>query len=235
MGHRQLYVADLDAIAGGEPAWSVHWQLLTAGLEMWLDAGIASAERAVAIAELSAGGNSVHRVIAGLESLPDIAALASMFASIGRERFVFSLDLRAGRLLTGGPAFPRDPLAMVDEVMAIGVERLIVLDLASVGGGQGPTVVDLCRQIRRRAPQVEMIAGGGVRGTGDLARLRDAGCDAALVASWLHASWASFARTGDPGAAWQRWDPSTRPTMVISGARQEVELDPAGHELALWL
>jgi uncharacterized protein related to proFAR isomerase len=30
------------------------------------------------------------------------------------------------------------------------------------------------------------VAGGGVRGTDDLARLRDAGCHAALVSSWLH-------------------------------------------------
>ena len=54
------------------------------------------------------------------------------------------------------------------------------------------------------------------------------------LASWMHGSWASFARTGDPGPGWQRWDPATRPTMVIAGDRQEVELDPAGHELALW-
>ncbi|HYD10721.1 MAG TPA: carboxylesterase/lipase family protein [Acidimicrobiales bacterium] len=55
------------------------------------------------------------------------------------------------------------------------------------------------------------------------------------LAAWMHASWASFARTGDPGAGWQRWDATTRPTTVIAGDRQEVELDPSGHELSLWL
>jgi para-nitrobenzyl esterase len=54
------------------------------------------------------------------------------------------------------------------------------------------------------------------------------------LATWMNAAWASFARTGDPGDAWRRWEPSTRPTMVIAGDRQEVELDPAGHELSLW-
>jgi uncharacterized protein related to proFAR isomerase len=33
---------------------------------------------------------------------------------------------------------------------------------------------------------VELISGGGVRDNADLARLQDAGCDAALVATALH-------------------------------------------------
>jgi phosphoribosylformimino-5-aminoimidazole carboxamide ribotide isomerase len=188
VGHKRLYLADLDAIGGGEPAWTVYRELLAAGFKLWLDGGIGSVERAAAVAELHAIGHSIHRVIVGLESLPHLATLAKLFAAVGPERFAFSLDLRAGRPLFAGPAIPQDPLAIVDEVVAIGVQQLIVIDLSAVGVGEGPPVIELCRQIRRRTPQLELIAGGGVRGVDDLVRLREAGCDAALASTWLHAS-----------------------------------------------
>jgi phosphoribosylformimino-5-aminoimidazole carboxamide ribotide isomerase len=42
------------------------------------------------------------------------------------------------------------------------------------------------RRIGAAAPHVALFAGGGVRGPDDLARLADAGCDGALVATALH-------------------------------------------------
>jgi phosphoribosylformimino-5-aminoimidazole carboxamide ribotide isomerase len=70
--------------------------------------------------------------------------------------------------------------------MELGVRRMIVLDLARVGVGEGVGTEDLCRQMRAADQNLEIIAGGGVRGRDDLKRLADAGCDAALVASALH-------------------------------------------------
>ena len=65
-------------------------------------------------------------------------------------------------------------------------QRLEVVDLAGVGVGQGVPTLDLCRRLRAAYPKLELISGGGVRGVDDLKALRDAGCDAALVASALH-------------------------------------------------
>ncbi len=67
-----------------------------------------------------------------------------------------------------------------------GVRRMIVLDLARVGMGEGVGTEQLCRSLACRLPELEIIAGGGVRGPGDLDSLARAGCDAALVASALH-------------------------------------------------
>ena len=55
----------------------------------------------------------------------------------------------------------------------VGVERLIVLDLADVGVSNGSSSLTLCREIHREFPAIELIAGGGVRGIDDLKALAD--------------------------------------------------------------
>ncbi len=63
---------------------------------------------------------------------------------------------------------------------------MLVLDLARVGEGTGTGSEELCAEIVRSSPQVELSVGGGVRGWEDLARLRDGGVRAVLLASALH-------------------------------------------------
>ncbi len=113
--------------------------------------------------------------------------MAELIALIGPERLIFSLDLNEGRPLTTATAFQgATPIEIATMAVGLRVRRLIVLDLARVGVGEGSGTEALCRELRALAPTCELIAGGGVRGTDDLDRLADAGCDAALVASALH-------------------------------------------------
>ena len=62
---------------------------------------------------------------------------------------------------------------------------MIVIDLARVGGEDSASSC-VCRDVRAAVPQLTLAVGGGVRGTQDLTRLADAGCDGALVATALH-------------------------------------------------
>ncbi|MBI3462737.1 MAG: hypothetical protein HY000_06705 [Planctomycetes bacterium] len=39
-GFRKCYLADLDAIGGVEPAWDVYAELMTLGLDLWVDAAV---------------------------------------------------------------------------------------------------------------------------------------------------------------------------------------------------
>ena len=70
--------------------------------------------------------------------------------------------------------------------MALGVRRMIVLDLARVGIGEGTGTEKLCARLTAAHPSLEVIAGGGVRGPEDLRRLTGCGVRTALVASALH-------------------------------------------------
>jgi phosphoribosylformimino-5-aminoimidazole carboxamide ribotide isomerase len=184
LGLTQLYLADLDAIEGGEPDWETYRALLALGVRLWIDAGLSTTRRAGAMAELPA---EVTGVVAGLESLPKPAMLAEMLAVVGPERLIFSLDLKAGKPLARCARW-RDftPLQIAEHALAAGVRRVILLDLARVGNAAGAGTEALCQAVRARAPHIELVAGGGVRDRCDLERLAAADCDAALVASALH-------------------------------------------------
>jgi phosphoribosylformimino-5-aminoimidazole carboxamide ribotide isomerase len=187
LGFRQCYVADLDAIAGGDPAWTVYAELMSLGLELWIDAGIGDVRRALALERYRSQSKALAGIVIGLESSPPPELLGELFAAVGFDRLIFSLDLKSGRPLT----MQADWLGMSPEQIAAtavghGARRLIVLDLAQVGTDAGVGTEALCGAIRKRHPQIELIAGGGVRDVQDLHRLAAVECDAALVASALH-------------------------------------------------
>ena len=179
-GLTELYLADLDAIAGAAPALSVYAGLWGAGFRLWVDAGLRTAD---AEPLLHAG---VEGIVAGLETLPGPETLAHLCREWG-ERIVFSLDLKEGRPLGkpdtwgGGDAW-----SVAAEAVAAGVRRLLVLDLARVGVNEGSGTEELCIRLARTYPGLEVAAGGGVRDRADLERLRAGGVRAVLVASALH-------------------------------------------------
>jgi len=187
IGFRTAYVADLDAIGGREPAWAIYRDVLEAGLEPWIDAGISRVEQAISLSRFECAGRGLAAIVAGLESLPHPQTLADLIAAVGPERLIFSLDLKSGRPLTEAPAWQTlTPAQIAVIALRLGVRRMIVLDLAAVGTGRGAGTESLCRELRCRDPKLQIIAGGGVRGVDDLRSLARAGCDAALVASALH-------------------------------------------------
>jgi phosphoribosylformimino-5-aminoimidazole carboxamide ribotide isomerase len=177
-GLSELYLADLDAIAGAPPAREVYGRLRAAGFRLWVDAGARRAADATKVA-----GEGIERVVVGLETVAGPQELARAIMDLG-ERVVFSLDLRNGVPLGDVAAWPTpDAAGIAEHAIALGVRRLIVLDLARVGTAAGPGCDDLCTRL---APRVQLIAGGGIRNAGDLQRMRDAGIHGALVASAFH-------------------------------------------------
>src|SRR3954464_5268789 len=132
---RELYLAALDAIGGGAAAFGVYRAIAGLGVRLWVDAGVRDGQGARRVAE--AGCDAV----AGLETVPNAEALGEIVAAAGAERVVFSLDLRDGVPLRRWSASP------VEAAVACGITRLIVLDLARVGGGTGTGTEELCRQI----------------------------------------------------------------------------------------
>ena len=186
-GLESFYVADLDAILGGEPSWDLYRRLLDDHVELWIDAGVATFERASALAEFTHAGQRLSRVIVGLESLATPADLSTFARVLGSDQAVFSLDLKQGRPMTSVAAWNSlEPIEIAQQAIDAGFRRLIILDLAGVGMAGGVPTLDLCHALRRLDDQLEIITGGGVRGVDDIRAAIDAGCDALLVASALH-------------------------------------------------
>jgi phosphoribosylformimino-5-aminoimidazole carboxamide ribotide isomerase len=188
---RDLYLADLDALRGAPRNLNAYRGILALGARLWVDAGIADVDEARVVADAGCD------VVVGLETVPTPEMLAAIVAAIGSERVIFSLDLKDGVPLRDSwdrsPTLSgqvRTPVPTAREIaaraIACGVHRLIVLDLARVGGGAGTGTDELCRQIASDHPEIEVIAGGGVAGPKDLTRLQACGVQGVLVASALH-------------------------------------------------
>jgi len=178
LGLDELYVADLDAIAGGADNNSIIGALAREARVM-VDAGVSEPERARALLDLDA-----HRVVVGTETLTGPDALDRLLADV--PEVIVSVDLRDGRALS--PDAQLAGLPALDAVALLhrdGLREAIVLDLARVGSGAGPDV-GLIAAIYAAFPGIELLAGGGVRDIEDLRALADAGAAGALVATALH-------------------------------------------------
>jgi phosphoribosylformimino-5-aminoimidazole carboxamide ribotide isomerase len=178
-GLDELYVADLDAILGRPPQSALVRRLGSFGVPLWLDAGTSSIEQARRVVQ-----PGVAHLIVGLETLSSFEALDDICGAIIDPPVAFSLDLRHGEPIAS-PGGEQRPEAIAARAAAAGATAVIVLELSRVGTGSGPDLATIAR-IRRAVPGTTLLAGGGVRGFDDLARLAESGCDGALVATALH-------------------------------------------------
>ena len=181
LGFRDCYVADLDAITGGNPDFSLIKRLADkSDLELMVDAGVNSLTMAKKLFDCE-----VSAVIIGTETLSNIKFVAKSVAAFGSEKVIISLDLMGNRVLNkvelGGPA---DPVALLREFHNMGVSQFIVLDLARVGSREGVNTSLLSKMLRN--VNANFFVGGGVREIGDLQKLKDLGVSGVLIATALH-------------------------------------------------
>ena len=183
-GFTEFYLADLDAIQHGQPAFHVYQQLQNAGFRLWIDAGLRGRDDPTveALMEANAAG-----IIVGLESIAEPGELRRIVERAGESRVVFSLDLKNGTPLADPAWQTTDPWTISEHAITeAGVGRLIVLDLARVGVGEGAGTEELCARLKRVYPGLQLTAGGGVRNLVDVRRLTSIGVERVLVASALH-------------------------------------------------
>ncbi len=188
----ELYVADLDGLSGEAVQWPVLERIAELGMRGWLDAGVRDAASA---ARIAARLPSDWELIVGLESLASSAELTAIGTSWPLERLVVSLDLKAGRIWSCCECWrEREPLEVASELLALGVRRMILLDVSRVGMETGTGTAELVRGVRRAqqslvagGERVELWSGGGVRGPEELQALAKDPCDGVLLATALHA------------------------------------------------
>jgi phosphoribosylformimino-5-aminoimidazole carboxamide ribotide isomerase len=165
-----FYIADLDAIEGRAPNTAALARLRTMpdAPELWVDAGLADAERLAA-----AFSETLLCPVVGSESQPDVSLLRRFRDHPG---LILSLDFF-------GDGF-RGPASLLDQP-DLWPQRVIVMTLARVGAASGPDFARL-EEIKRKAGNRSVIAAGGVRDESDIRALSSLGIAAALVATSLH-------------------------------------------------
>jgi phosphoribosylformimino-5-aminoimidazole carboxamide ribotide isomerase len=182
---RTFYIADLDAIQGkGHNLEAIGEIASQLDVELWVDAGVADAGSAN---RLVAAGADV--VIIGSETLSDLQQFRFICDSVPREKFIFSLDVAKGRVLSRAEALKGiSPSQALTRLTSEGLDRFILLTLDAVGTCGGPDL-PLLQDAKRDYPHHSFIAGGGVKTPDHLQALSDAGVDGVLVATSLHKGW----------------------------------------------
>jgi len=185
-GFHDCYVADLNAIVDGQMDVAGLEAIAVQGLSVWLDAGIGS------VRQWQACQDSLHqwrpyRWIVGLESLESWQALEELLEHISPERLVFSLDMSGGKPLSSRADFSgMSPEAIALRAASLGVKSMILLDLASVGQGEGSQTESLMRSLAGELAGVELLGGGGMSWPEDIEKIAGCGAKRVLVASALH-------------------------------------------------
>lgn len=189
LGLEELYVADLDAIQGKchnyEVIATLAQQLVgpagRSGVQLMVDAGTTSLDSARRILALGAS-----KVIIGSETLQNWEFLEEIVVDLGPNQMVFSLDLMEGKILSVAKEIRElSPEELIMKARALGIRELIVLELRAVGSEAGPDL-NFLKKLVLASPDIELIAGGGVRDVNDLHGLEGIGIKAALVATALH-------------------------------------------------
>ena len=181
----EFYIADLDAVTGGQPQWKAVREVACAvKAKLAVDAGIADAARAVEAIEAGA-----ERAIVCSETLLDLDAPRAIRSALPAERLLFSVDVAKGRVLSRCPALhDADPLAVLDLMAREGWTQFIILTLDRVGAGAGPDW-SLVGEATSRFPELSLIAGGGVKSLLDLQQLASMNVSGVLIATSLHRGW----------------------------------------------
>ncbi|MEM2098583.1 MAG: HisA/HisF-related TIM barrel protein [Candidatus Bathyarchaeia archaeon] len=179
-GFSELYVADLDAICGGQPDYALLKRLIKTKFALMVDAGVDNIKRARLLLKYG-----VSKVIIGTETLSSYSFIREAIACFGKERVVVSLDLKGDEVLLGfEPDTSTFPLEVLKKLLNQGVEQIILLDLARVGSQEGLNTVLLNEALKNQ--NVKVFVGGGVRGIADLVDMRTLGVSGVLMATALH-------------------------------------------------
>jgi phosphoribosylformimino-5-aminoimidazole carboxamide ribotide isomerase len=172
-GAELVHLVDLEGARSGRPDKSLWDRFAAAGVPFQVGGGI----RDVPTARAALGAGAA-RVVLGTAAVWTPQILAEIGSPA---RVVAAIDVADGEAL--GDAWSGKGVgldAVLEALQANKVERMLVTSISRDGTMSGPDVT-LIEKVRTLAPDMSLIASGGVGDLMDLRTLADAGCEAAIV------------------------------------------------------
>jgi phosphoribosylformimino-5-aminoimidazole carboxamide ribotide isomerase len=183
-GAGRLHLVDLDGAFSGRPTLGLVERVVVAAGGVPVQVGGGLRDAAAVAAALASGAS---RAIIGTAVLaassgsgPPLADLARRFG----EKLVVAVDARDGCVVGEGWVTESElsPGDLARTCAAAGVARLLVTSTRRDGSLAGPDLGLLGEVLRSGLP---VLAAGGIASLDDLRRLRDLGCEGAVVGSAL--------------------------------------------------
>ncbi len=179
-GARRLHVVDLDAAREGGSNREIVREICRAvAVPVQLGGGL----RTLSAVE-QALEDGAARAILGTAAALEPGFVAEAVEHFG-DRVLVAVDVKGGRVMTHGwrAEGPRLEEA-IPTLEAAGIERFLVTSVQKDGTMDGPDF-DLYERVLQLTDR-PVIASGGVRVAEDVHRLRDLGCEAAVVGKALY-------------------------------------------------
>ena len=180
-GARLVHLVDLDGAFSGAPTPGLVERVVDAASPVPVQVGGGLRTPAAVDAALSAGA---ARVLVGTAALSE-----GFLAEAARhgERVAVAIDARDGLVAVDGWTGVSELTAveLAGRCAAAGIARLVVTSTRRDGSLEGPDV-ELLREVSD-ASGLPVLAAGGIATVDDLRRLRELGCEGAIVGSalWL--------------------------------------------------
>jgi phosphoribosylformimino-5-aminoimidazole carboxamide ribotide isomerase len=172
-GANLVHLVDLEGARSGRPDQSLWDRFAAAGVPFQVGGGI----RDVATARAALGAGAA-RVVLGTAAVWSPQVLADIGSPV---QVVAAIDVADGE--ARGDGWSGEGLGLesvLEGLRANRVERMLVTSISRDGTMAGPDVT-LIEKVRALAPDMSLIASGGVGDLTDLRTLADVGCEAVIV------------------------------------------------------
>ena len=136
------------------------------------------------VTRLLEGG--IERVILGTAALRNPELVLRAIEKFGCERVVIGIDAREGRVAVQGWVEGSDvtPLELAQKMRAAGAKYIVYTDIARDGMLSGPNLENTRELVEKSG--MSIIASGGVSTPEDVERVRDLGCEGAIIGKALY-------------------------------------------------
>ncbi len=180
-GAELVHVVDLDGARSGNPSFDLWESLGSCGVAFQAGGGLRSVTDAVRAAELGAS-----RVVLGSAAVWEPDVLAELVERLGSDRVVAALDVRDGMAQGAGWLDEGKPVGEVAASVAErGVRWCLVTGIERDGMLSGPNT-DVIELVKAAAPELQLIASGGVGSLEDLQDLDRRGYPQVIVGRALY-------------------------------------------------
>jgi phosphoribosylformimino-5-aminoimidazole carboxamide ribotide isomerase len=184
-GATLVHVVDLEAARGGRRSMELLERLGAAGVPFQIGGGIRTGDVAREAIDMGA-----QRVVVGSAFIIDVKAAEEIIDAVGAGAVVAAIDVRDG--MARGSGWLDDGIPLSDVLaflVEVGIERALITGIEKDGTMEGPAL-QLCEEVRVRAPGLTLIASGGVGSLDDLRTLAASGIgiEAVIVGRALYES-----------------------------------------------
>ncbi len=181
-GAGKLHIIDLDAaFAIGDNRAVIAEVAKNVSLPIQVGGGIRSFEIAEQLFK-----TGIKQVILGALAFSDPSAIGKIQKKFGKDSVIVALDNRDGQIMVEGwqtkTAMTVDDA--LDKYTALSVRSFLITSIAQDGMLNGPDLQTLSSAALY--PGAKIIAAGGIGTIGDLAALKEIGCDGAVIGKALY-------------------------------------------------